>query len=198
MPAAHCATGSRWCWATRSLVVGYARPGGDFADEDGHLIALPTDGSDRAVLPVRRGTEVVSVIVHDASVIDDDELSDAVAAAARLAVENARLRGEIDAQVRELDASQRRLLTAADDQRRGVERRLAVGALARLRRVRTIVDDELLADVVRSAPVDLRGAVHAADDELRAFARGVYPAALTAARPRGRPRGAGRRRHAPR
>ena len=92
-----------------SLVVGYARPGEGFADEDGHLIALPTDGSDRAVLPVRRGTEVVSVIVHDASVIDDDELSDAVAAAARLAVENARLRGEIDAQVRELDASQRRL-----------------------------------------------------------------------------------------
>ena len=52
--------------------------------------------------------------------------------------------------------------------------------MARLRRVRTIVDDELLADVVRSAPVDLRSAVHAADDELRAFARGVYPAVLTA------------------
>ena len=162
-----------------SLVVGYARPGGGFADEDGHPIALPPDGSDRAVMPVRRGAEVVSIIVHDASVIDDDDLADAVAAAARLAVENARLRGEIDERVRELDASQRRLLTAADDQRRAVERRLAAGALARLDRVRAIVDDAALADVMRTAPVDLRGAVHAADDELRAFARGVYPSVLT-------------------
>ena len=162
-----------------SLVVGYARPGGGFADEDGRPVALPPDGSGRAVMPVRQGAEVVSVIVHDASVIDDDELAAAVAAAARLAVENARLRGEIDAQARELDASQRRLLSAADDQRRGVERRLATGALARLDRVRAIVDAEALADVLRSAPVDLRGAVQAADDELRAFARGVYPSVLT-------------------
>ena len=112
-------------------------------------------------------------------VIDDEALAGAVAAAARLAVANARLRGEIDERVRELDASQRRILTAADDQRRSIERRLAAGALARLDRVRAIVDDDLLSDVLGAAPVDVRGAVHAADDELRAFARGVYPPALT-------------------
>ena len=162
-----------------TLVVGYAQPGGGFADEGGQPVELPPNGSGRAVMPVREGAEVVSVIVHDATVIDDEALAGAVAAAARLAVANARLRDEVDEHVRQLDASQRRILTAADDQRRSIEHRLAAGALTRLERVETIVNDDLLADVLGAAPVDVQGAVRAADDELRAFARGVYPPALT-------------------
>ena len=49
-----------------SLVVGYARPGGGIRRQ-GRPTRSPSRrvGSDRAVLPVRQGTEVVSVIVHD-------------------------------------------------------------------------------------------------------------------------------------
>ena len=80
-----------------------------------------------------------------------------------------------------LEASQRRLLVAEANQRRRIERRLADGALARLARVEALLSDPSVARTIGDAPVDLRSAVNAADSELRAFARGVYPASLTSA-----------------
>ena len=164
-----------------SLVVGYSTGAGDFADEAGRPIDGPAAGSGRTVLPVFDGGNQVAMVVHDDAVLGDPGLVDAVAAATRIAVVNMRLRAEIDDRVLALEASQRRLLTAEANQRRRIERRLADGALARLARVEALLSDPSVAQTIGEAPVDLRSAVNAADSELRAFARGVYPASLTSA-----------------
>ena len=164
-----------------SLVVGYSTDGGDFADEAGRPITLPGAGSGRTVLPVFDGGDQVAMVVHDDAVLGDPGLVDAVAAATRIAVVNMRLRAEIDDRVLALELSQRRLLAAEANQRRRIERRLADGALARLARVEALLSDPSVRQTIGTAPVDLHSAVTAADTELRAFARGVYPASLTSA-----------------
>lgn len=164
-----------------SLVVGYATGAGEFADEAGRPIEPPAAGSGRTVLPVFDRGNQVAVVVHDDAVLGDPGLVDAVAAASRIAVVNMQLRAEIDDRVLALEASQRRLLVAEANQRRRIERRLADGALARLARVEALLSDPSVAQTIGKAPVDLRSAVDAADTELRAFARGVYPASLTSA-----------------
>jgi signal transduction histidine kinase len=164
-----------------SLVVGYSTGAGDFADEAGRPIKLPAAGSGRTVLPVFDSGSQVALVVHDDAVLGDPGLVDAVAAATRIAVVNMRLRAEIGDRVLALEASQRRLVVAEANQRRRIERRLADGALARLARVGALLSDPSVAETIGTAPVDLQSAVNAADSELRAFARGVYPASLTSA-----------------
>ena len=95
------------------------------------------------------------------------------------AVANARLRGEVDERVRELDASSgasSRPPTTSVGRSNAVSRRARWPGSSGFGRSS---NDDLLSDVLEAAPVDVRGAVRAADDELRAFARGVYPPALT-------------------
>jgi signal transduction histidine kinase len=164
-----------------SLVVGYSTETGDFADESGRRIEPPAAGTGRTALPVFDGDNQVAIVVHDDAVLGDPGLMDAVAATTRIAVKNLRLRAEIDDRVIALAASQRRLLAAEANQRRRIERRLADGALDRLARVGALLSDPAVVETIGAAPVDLQSAVHAADTELRAFARGVYPASLTSA-----------------
>ena len=64
------------------------------------------------------------MLVHDAAVLDDPGLSDALARAARLAAANARLQAEVRMQLDELAESRRRLVHAGDEERRRLERRL--------------------------------------------------------------------------
>ncbi len=60
-------------------------------------------------------------------VAEQRELIDAVAAVARLALENERLHAEVLAQLEEVRASRVRLVDAADAERRRVERNLHHG-----------------------------------------------------------------------
>src|SRR5205814_1125878 len=71
-------------------------------------------------------------LVFDPGAIDDPALVDAIAAAARLALVNARLRAQDALQLDELRASRRRLVEAADGERARLERRLHDGAARRL------------------------------------------------------------------
>jgi signal transduction histidine kinase len=156
-----------------SLVVGYWLPGdGRYVDEAGRLVQLPPAGAGRAVTPLEQDGEPIAALVHDTSVLGDPGLVANVASAAGLAVSNVRLQAEVRAQVAEVAASRRRLVEAADAQRRGLERRLRRGAEQRLARVA-----ELLAD---SGPplAEVTGGLDAARVELREFARGIHPAAL--------------------
>ena len=162
-----------------SLVVGYAAADGTYADEAGRPVAMPAPGTGRGATPILDGEAEVAVIVHDAAVLDDPALVDAVATAARVAVANHRLRSEIADQTRAIDSSQRRLLSAADDQRRRLERRLDGGAVARLGRVRALIEEPAVDRAIADSPVDLRSAATAAQSDLSAFANGVYPATLT-------------------
>src|SRR5260370_39709005 len=77
--------------------------------------------------------ERIAALGHDATMLDDPALSDAVASAARLALSNVRLRAKVRRQVAELDASRRRILEARDAQRRRLQQELRAGAGQRLK-----------------------------------------------------------------
>ena len=156
-----------------TLVVGYWLPAdGRYVDEAGRPVELPIAGAGRAMTPIEQDGEPVAALVHDASVLGDPRLAADVAAAAQLAVANVRLQAQVRSRVAEVAASRRRIVQAADTQRRGLERRLRRGAEQRLGRVA-----ELIAG---SGPplAEVAVGLEAARAELREFARGVHPAAL--------------------
>jgi signal transduction histidine kinase len=157
-----------------SLELGYRLEGG-YVDESGRAFSLPGPETERAVTPIDDAGERVAVLVHDRAVLDDRALVDGVAAAARLAVANARLQAQVRARVDELAASRRRIVEAADEQRRRLERELRDGAARRLDVVGGHVaalgaPGELLAEVERQ--------LDAARRELAELASGIRPAAL--------------------
>ena len=78
---------------------------------------------------IEQDGEPVAALVHDASVLGDPRLVADVAAAARLAVANARLQAQVRSRVAEVAASRRRIVQAADTQRRGLERLATVVAV---------------------------------------------------------------------
>ena len=106
-----------------TLEVGYWL-GERYVDGAGRPLVLPDAESNRRVTRVNRDGEAIAVLVHDAAVLDDPGLSDALARAARLAAANARLQAEVQVQVDELGESRRRLVHAGDEERRRLERRL--------------------------------------------------------------------------
>lgn len=118
-----------------SLQVGY-RDGEGFVDAAGRPVPLPDAGGSRAATVVEQGGDPVAVLVHDPAVLADAALLDAVATAARLAVRNERLRADVAARVTDLEDSRRRLVAAADTERRGLARRLDDGARRRLSALR--------------------------------------------------------------
>jgi len=156
-----------------SLVVGYWLPSdGRYIDEAGRPVQLPPAGAERAVTPLEQDGKPVAALVHDTLILADPGLVADVASAARLAVSNVRLQAEVRSRVVEVAASRRRIVQAADAQRRGLERRLRRGAEQRLARVAELISD--------SGPplADVAVGLDAARAELREFARGIHPPAL--------------------
>jgi signal transduction histidine kinase len=167
----------------RSLELGYvANDGAGYVDEAGRALTLPPAGSDRAVTPIERDGERVAILVHDPAVLQDRALVDAVAAATRLAVVNARLQAQVRTSVAEVAASRRRIIEAADAQRRDLARELHDGAEERLAAVAGHIDalaGDAHAPEERALVADARGQLEAAVAELGELARGIRPAALT-------------------
>ena len=160
----------------RSLVVAYRLPDTDgYVDEAGRPVALPAPGAGRTVTYLHQDGQQIGALVHDAAVLDDPDLIDAVAAAAGIAVANARLQADVRARVSEVEASRRRIVEAGDAERRRLERELREGAERRLAHV-----TDLLADRGTSV-VDLQRQSEAARVALTEFGRGVHPRTLTEA-----------------
>ena len=114
-------------------------------------------------------------------------IEEVLGSAARLAIDNERLQAEVRAQLAELVSARQRIVTAADDARRSVERTIhdavqaeLVGALLELARECSEAERDGRVDEVREAAA-MRGQVQALVAELRDFARGVYPAVLDGA-----------------
>jgi signal transduction histidine kinase len=151
-------------------------------DDLGRELELSQVGADRTVTLVRDGDEPVAALVHDTSVLSDEGLVDSVAAAARIAVANARLQAEVRRQLDELEASRRRIVEAGDAQRRRLETELHEGAELRLSEVASLLDG-LARDGGDSAfeamLVETQGELVRARKELGEFARGVHPRILT-------------------
>ena len=163
-----------------SLAVGYWVEGeGAYFDEQGARVELPEPSSQQQVTVVRDEGRQVAALVHEPASLDDPKLAESVAAAVRIAVSNIALQREIRQRITELDASRRRLVEAADLQRRQLEQRVQAGAASRLERVEEILagadDDGADAAALASVLAEL----DAAGTELSAFAQGVRPRLLT-------------------
>jgi signal transduction histidine kinase len=167
-----------------SLLIAYPRPReGSYVDGAGSPVALPTAAGARSRAGVRsRGVEV-AVLVYDSSLDDDPELVEAIGGAAALALETADLHAETQARLAELQASRARLTTAADAERRRIERNLHDGAQQRL--VTLALQLSLIQRQIRRDPGDAEQLLTSAGDELarsleelRELARGIHPAAL--------------------
>jgi signal transduction histidine kinase len=164
-----------------SLVVGYRVPGsGAFVDDAGRPVELPAPGSARTVTAIDDRGERVAVIVHDETLLADRDLVESAAAAARIAVANARLRAEARARAEELEASRRRIVEVGDAQRRRLEEGLRLGAERRLETVANLLADAREATRDGRSIAGLEAELDEARRELREFAQGVHPAALTA------------------
>jgi signal transduction histidine kinase len=151
---------------------------------DGRAFAVPKDGPDRAVTQLDQEGEPLAVLVHDPTLREEPKLVEGVAAAARLALQNARLHAEVSAQLAKVKDSRARLVAAADEERRRIERDIHDGAQQRLvalalelrsaqRRLGEEVDPEL-EQLLSTAADELQVAV----DELRELAHGIHPGVL--------------------
>jgi signal transduction histidine kinase len=169
----------------------WAADAGAYLDESGAKVGdVDEHAGDRAVTALERAGEPLAAIVHDAALLDDPGLVASVATAVRLAVENDRLRREVETQLAEVRASRARIVEAADAERRRLERDIHDGAQQRLvalsmalGRARAEVeagaapDSAVLAETLGNASDEVRTALA----ELRELARGIHPAILTQA-----------------
>jgi signal transduction histidine kinase len=157
----------------------------EFVDPEGRPYTVPEDGSARAVTKLEQDGQPLGVLVHDPTLREEPKLVEGVAAAARLALQNARLVAEVNAQLEKVKESRSRLVAAADDERRRIERDIHDGAQQRLvalalelrsaqRKMGEEADPEL-ERLLSSTADELQVAV----EELRELARGIHPAVLT-------------------
>jgi signal transduction histidine kinase len=145
-------------------------------------VELPAPGGDRVAAPVERDGRQLAMLIYDPSLDDDPELVQAVAAAAAITLDDARLQTESQERLGELRASRERLVAASDAERRRLERNLHDGAQQRLVSValqlrmieRRVHSDPELAEAVKAAGDELSRSL----DELRELARGIHPAVL--------------------
>jgi signal transduction histidine kinase len=166
----------------RSLVLGYWLPEeARYVDDAGHPVNFADHEPGRVVTPIEHNGEPVAVLLHDAAVLDDPALVEAVAAAARLAVSNARLQADAQDRVVALAASRRRIVEAADAQRRRLVEDLRDGVQRRLDDVTQLLDEVRggAARTEASLLDDVDSELRNARAEIDAFAQGIHPRALT-------------------
>jgi signal transduction histidine kinase len=140
-------------------------------------------GPGRDVTVVQRDGSPAVALVHDAQLNDDPELLNAAGAVAVLAAENAQLEAGWHDALEDLDRSRTRLVQAADEERRKLERNLHDGVQQRL--VAINIELGIAAD---AAPIDgatrerltaIADSVHGALDEIREVAHGLNPPLLS-------------------
>jgi signal transduction histidine kinase len=157
--------------------------GGSWVDETGWPAKPPERGDGSDVTEVRDGDRLIAAIVHDASLSQDRALVQAAASYGLAALENERLVGRLNSSLEELSQSRARIVAVGDRERRRIERDLHDGAQQRLVALRVrleLVAEQVAAEspAVASAIRDLEGQVDETIDDVRAFARGIYPALL--------------------
>jgi signal transduction histidine kinase len=155
-----------------------------YVDGEGRPLELPASGSRRAVTVLGPAEAPMAALVHDPALLERPALLTAAGAAARLALENERLQAELRLQLVEVRASRARIVTAADEERRRLERDLHDGAQQRLLSLGLalqLVRSQLgpaangAATMLGEAEAELTAAL----EELRALAQGIHPAVLT-------------------
>lgn len=163
-----------------TLDIAYWLPERGYVDRDGHAV----EARDRELTEIKHEGRRVGALLHHQVFMETPELLVEAAAAAALAMENARLEVELRARLEALRASRARLVEAGDAERRRLGRDLHDGAQQRLvalmielqlARERLPSDPEGARELVDSAFANAKEAV----GELRDLAAGIHPAVLS-------------------
>jgi signal transduction histidine kinase len=154
-----------------------------WVDETGWPVKAPEAAEGRLVTEVTSEGRRIAAIVHDESLAQDPALVQAAASFALAALENDRLVGQLRTSLDELSQSRARIVAVGDRERRRIERDLHDGAQQRLVALRVrlgLVAERLDEDAPSSAGAvrDLERQVDETIDEVRSFARGIYPSLL--------------------
>lgn len=151
---------------------------GSYVDADGRPAGDPEPGRQRVPVTASDGSHLAEVVV--AGTLDHHrDLVDAAVSASALALENARLRADLRAQLEATRASRRRIAEAGVEERRRLERDLHDGVQQRLLAL-TLRLAEMRAHGSDAGTVveTTRAELHAALAELRELARGIHPTVL--------------------
>jgi signal transduction histidine kinase len=168
-----------------SLTVAYWLPDQQrYVDLEGRPVELPGPRPDRMATLVEREGRRVAAILHDRALGDDPGLIRAAGAAAALALDNERLQAELRARFDELEASRARIVEAADQERKRIERNLHDGTQQRLTSIALALGlaEAQLASDPHAAEASLRQAkqvLETALAELRDLSHGIHPSVLT-------------------
>lgn len=169
----------------RSLVLAYWLPEvGRYVDAGGRPVELPAADPGRAVTMVERDGRRIGALVHDVALREEPQLVASACAAAALALENERLQAELRARLQELQASRARLVQAADQERRRIERNLHDGTQQRLVSIAMalgLAQAKLAVDPAGAGAIfgEARQGLTAALKELRELSHGIHPGILT-------------------
>jgi signal transduction histidine kinase len=152
------------------------------------LSGTPVDddlAADQTSWPIRHGGTLLGTVVGPAGLAERHSLVIKVLEAGSLAVEIARLRVELERQLDEVEASRARIVAAADDERRRIERDLHDGAQQRLVSIGLALRHAQHALGSADAEVsrtldDAVAEITVTIDELRELASGLRPATLDA------------------
>ncbi|MEQ1874988.1 MAG: histidine kinase dimerization/phosphoacceptor domain-containing protein, partial [Ilumatobacteraceae bacterium] len=156
-----------------------------YIDRSAQPVDVTIERPGRAVTLIQQSGAPVAALLHDAALLEDPGLVNAVVGAVRLTIDNEKLRAELEAQLVEVAASRSRIVAAGDAARRRIERDLHDGAQQRL--VSAAVGlrlasarlsdspDARVHQVLDAAATELQAAIH----DLRNLANGIHPSVLT-------------------
>lgn len=168
-----------------SLEVVYRTSGdpAEWVDNRGRPVALPDESRTRATTEIQAGGVPIAALLHDPALADAPVMTEVAHGFAQMALQNQRLETELRSSLRELQASRSRIMSAADHERRRIERDLHDGAQQRL--LALTIELELASELVESDPGKgaerLRKLVqhaNAAMADIRSLAHGLYPSLL--------------------
>jgi signal transduction histidine kinase len=162
------------------LVLVYCDGETGWVDGAGTPVAFPQTS---AVTQLTANGELLAAIGHRPGALEEPELVEEIARAARPALEHERLQAQVRAQLGELRASRTRIVAAADAERRRLEHDLHDGAQQRI--VALALDLRLARRHEPRAAPELDGELATAEEdlrlavaELREVARGIHPVML--------------------
>jgi signal transduction histidine kinase len=158
--------------------------GHGFVDPEGQRVDDSIVGAGApGVTRVEHDGELIAILVHDPGLhAENPGFVEAVGSVAGLALQNERLSAMVRAQLEEVRASRTRIVEAADEERRKIERDLHDGAQQRLVAL-TMRLEQARATASGSAALidDTTRELREALAEVRGLARGLYPPILTEA-----------------
>jgi PAS domain S-box-containing protein len=168
-----------------SLEIAYRTSGdpAEWVDDRGFPADLPEPSPTRTTTEIHSGGLPVAALIHDSALADAPVMTEVATGFAQMALQNQRLETELRSSLRELKASRTRIMSAADEERRRIERDLHDGAQQRL--LALAIELELAGELVTGDPDkgarrvhELVGDVNEAMADIRSLASGLYPSLL--------------------